>query len=268
MVAKRLQSSLVFLIPATIAAGFTVMSCKTSSSSTKDVIPFNTGDAIASLGASYNSVTQRLNPSANCVKGTPTPQAAGSSDTNVELSEDGNSLLKEFSGQVDGTPRINFLNINSQGGFFRSLSSSKKSLSVVFSTRIEKGTEILSSPSIVDILQGKSSVEIFGDCGDSFVSQINKGGRLTVTAKFEFSSEEERKKWQSINQMNSPWGKLSSDIKNKASDTGANGHLSINIKQEGGTPEAAPMAAKTCSISNPEDLDDCLKAIQLSLIHI
>lgn len=263
--AMDLKSSLALLAPLSLGIGITMVSCKSSTSSVKDVIPFKNGDALISLGDSYNSLSQRINPSANCVTGTVTQYDPGASDTNVESSESGSSLMREYSGEVDGTPRISFVNFNSQGGFYRSLESSEKSLSVVFSTRIEKGTERFTKPSLDEDFKGKSSADLFDDCGDSFVSQINKGGRLTITAKFDFSSKEQRNKWQAISKLNSPWGKISSDIKEKASNTDATGYLSINIKQEGGSPEAAPMAAKTCSISSPKDLNACLEAIQKAL---
>ena len=242
-----------------------IASCKSTSSTLDDVIPFRSGAAVAGLGDSYNSMTQKLNPSTSCVSGETIEQAASSSDTQMDLNESGNKLMSELSGEVNGTPRFDFVNVSAQGGFYRSLGSTDRSISLVFSSTIAKSVERLSKPSLDSSLAGKAPFEIFEECGDSFVSQITKGGRIIVSVNLSFASSENKKKWQVLNQRNPPWAKLKKDIKDKASENSGDGVLSINIHQEGGMVDSAPTAARTCSISAPEDLDTCLDAVNAAM---
>ena len=248
------------------AAGLIAVSaCKSTHSTLDDVVPFRDGAAIASLGDSYNSLSQKLNPSASCVSGEVVSQDSSSSRTQMDVNQSANKLMSELSGEVDGTPRFAFANINAQGGFYRSLSNNDRSISLVFSSKIETIVDRLTKPTLDSSLVSAAPHEVFSDCGDSFVSQIHKGGRITVTVKLSFSSSENREKWQGLTQLNTPWFKLKKDIKDKASKNSADGILSINIHQEGGDATSAPMATKTCSIASAEDLDSCLDSVNMAI---
>ena len=256
---KNIRTALL-LTTASIIPG-----CKMTDSFTKDTVPHNINDVVANLGNSYNSLSQSLNTSATCVTGTEVTVTPSRSETSMEVNQSTETIMKEFSGEVEGTPRLSFLNLNTQGGFFRSLSQSDHNLAMIFSTTINKGGKKLDAPKLNPEFAAMSDIQVLQDCGDSYVAQINEGGRITISATLSFAEETTRKKWQNISQINTPWAKASADIKDKAEEQGMNGSLYVKILQEGGTPEAAPMASRTCPLKSKEDVQLCLEAIDQAM---
>ena len=182
-----------------------------------------------------------------------------SSETDISLNQNSSieKVMTEFAGDVKGTPRIAFMVNDAQHGFYRSLTSTNSTINVVYNTKIVIGENKLSGVTLAPNFKKSVAAKIRPVCGDEYVVQINKGGRLSINLVFDFGSTTRRKKWQSLLTLNGAWSTISSDLKNKMETTGLDGTMTIKVNQVGGMPNQALAGVKTCALNSADDFAKC-----------
>jgi len=94
-----------------------------SESGTLDKMPFAADDVEPKLGEGYDSLIQQLRNTPSCIKGTPVKLSSTGVNINFEQNVDSRDMMREFTGEVQGTPRIVFLPVGVGAGFYRSISN-------------------------------------------------------------------------------------------------------------------------------------------------
>lgn len=232
-----------------------------SKSGIKDIVPFEVGNIEPKLGAGYDSLTQELRNTPSCVSGTPTKQTSDKAEINLDQNADSGNLMREFSGEVTGTPRLVFFEMGAATGYYRSLNKRSSTVSLVYSAKIQTGSEQFADVAASSSASSMSKDAVLNACGDHYVVQINRGGLLTITISLDFGSDENRSKWQNKLKLNGSWAEVSSDIGKKLEDSGIDGSLSVSVNQVGGNPGQSLQAVPTCSLSSKEDFDACKQKI-------
>ena len=252
---KAMRTSSAGLMPLLLVA---VAGCKTpSSAQTKDTVPFTVGGVEPKLGDGYDSLVQELRNGASCVSGNTVKLTTGQSSVNLTQNMNSNDLLREFSGEVNGTPRLQFLQLGASGGYFRSLAKQDSVVTMVYAVKIQSGGEQLSGASITADAKALKASSMLQSCGDNYVMQINRGGLLAITLSLDFGSVENRNRWQAKMKFSGPFGDFGNELGNKVSQSAMDGTLTINVNQVGGTPSQALLAVKTCALNSAADFSSC-----------
>ena len=237
-------------------------SCKTPGAlQAKDVLPYAVGAVEPRLGDGYDSMVQSLRNGVSCVSGTTVKVSSAQSSINLSQNIDSKDLMREFSGEVTGTPRLGFLQLGASGGYYHSLATKDSVLNLVYAVKVQTGGEQLSGVSLVSDAKALKANPMLQRCGDGYVMQINRGGLLSITLSLDFGSVENRTRWQTKMKMSGPLGDLSKDLGNKVSLGTMDGSLTINVNQVGGIPSQALTSAKTCSLSSADDFAICKQRI-------
>jgi hypothetical protein len=226
-------------------------------SKTSDILPFIEGDVEPKIGEGYDSLTQELRNSPDCVVGTPMKLSSSRSTINLNQNVDGQGMLREFTSEVEGTSRLVFLQGGVGAGFFRSLTQKKSVLSLIYAVKIETGGEKLTNVILGSEIKDLPSLQLLKQCGDSYVMQINRGGLLAITLNFEFNSEESKAKWQGKLKVGGGLGELSNELTKKVQQDDIDGALTIHVNQRGGALHQSLLGVKTCSLSTPKDYEEC-----------
>ncbi len=230
-----------------------------SLSQPKDMIAVSPDQIQPNLGSGYDSLSQWARDSVSCVNGTVVKSNSGMSDTSFTQTTQTASSMREFTGQVKGTPRILFTQSNFAAGFYKSEDANSSVIELLYTAKVLQNSEKLSEVSLKSEFSSQSSMDLFFRCGDEYIAQINRGGLLTISLKLDFGSQKNREKWQNVIQYNGSLRDFSVDIKNKSEKDNLSGLLSINVHQVGGNPSHALLAAKSCSVNNSEELSLCIK---------
>ena len=236
-----------------------ICGCKSTSNQGRasDVVPYDPEAKEPTLAGPYDAFRQLLLDTPSCVNGTSVQTGASQSDVNLSQNTDVNKVMTEFSGEVKGTPRISFMTSDTQLGFYRSLMDTSSTVNVVYAAKIILGGSKLTDVTLKDQYKKLAAAAIRQTCGDEYVAQINKGGRLLINITFDFGSSQRRKKWQSLINLNGAWSTISSDLKNKMENIGLEGTMTIHVNQVGGTPNQALLQVKTCALNSVEDFAKC-----------
>ena len=234
-----------------------LVACRTGKSDTKDVIPFTVGGVEPKVGDGYDSLVQEVRNVPSCVTGTATKLSSSSSTINLGQSIDSQLMLREFSGEVNGTPRVAFLQVGAAAGYFRSLSTKNSTATLVYGVKIQSGGDKLTDVTLNAANKALSSDALVQACGDAYVMQINRGGLLSITLSLDFGSEENRTKWQGKLTMTGALGDVAHDIGRKLERTSMDGTLTIKVNQVGGTPSQSLLSVKSCALSSPEEYSAC-----------
>ena len=236
----------------------TSMSCRPANrASMKDVVPFSVGDVEPSLGQSYDSLVQDLRNSPNCVVGTAAKTVTARSQLDLSHNATSDTVMKEFSGEVNGTSKFVFVDAGAAAGFYRSLNRSKSAWNIIYVAQIDTGSEQLRSVTLNKSAKALSGSSLLETCGDEYVVQLNRGGLLSITLSLDFTSEELRRKWESKLNLSGAWGELKKDLTNKIQTTGIDGSLTIKVNQLGGIPSQSLLAVRSCPLSTVEEFNVC-----------
>ena len=244
------------LLPVALLA--IALSCKTSSdSASKARIGFTTGEMEPELGFGFNSLTQELIPSNKCFVGEETSTISNSTKIDFSNQTSKEDILKSFTIELKGTPRLSFVDMNLEQGIFTGLKSSSLQENISYEATVNVAGKKLINANLSDSVPTKSAVEVMKRCGDEFVSQINMGGRIIVSLDFIFASVEDRKKWQSMGLLNISLANLSKDLIKKGENKNLKGQLNLKIYQEGGDTSKISQGLTTCYMSDKESLSVC-----------
>jgi hypothetical protein len=227
----------------------------------KDVLPHQPGAVEPLLGDGYDSLVQEVRNTPSCVSGETTKLSSGASSIDIGQNVDSERLMREFSGEVRGTPRFVFLEAGAAVGYYRSLNRSKTAMNLVYAVKIDQGGERLARVKVNDDVKGLSPTALFERCGDHYISQINRGGMLTITVTLDFLDELTRNKWESKLKLKGSWADVSKDLAEKVEDGGFESSLSVKVVQVGGTPSQALLAAKSCLLSTVEEFNACKQRV-------
>lgn len=104
-------------------------------------------------------------------------------------------------------------------------------------------------------------------CGDSFVSSVSLGAKLSITVKISLNDSIEARSILGELDVNAPnFGSISGYIKHMSNETAKNKSISIFIKQIGGNKsqlvEAIPREALACSLDNETTRNYCLVTLE------
>ena len=210
------------------------ISCKTSNSNTKSDIKFKIGDIEPELGYGFNSLSQKLIPSSSCLVGEQKPTLAQKAEINFTNQTSKEDIMKEFTLELKGTPRLNFVDVNIEQGMFTAVKSTKLMQNISYRAEVISGGEKLVNAKFSDDLTSRDANYILNSCGDEYVAQINKGGRIIVSLDFVFGDEESKKKWQTLGFINLSLANLNKKLLSRNSTSDINGVLNLKITQEGG----------------------------------
>jgi hypothetical protein len=227
----------------------------------KDVLPHQPGAVEPLLGDGYDSLVQEVRNTPSCVTGETTKLSSGASSIDIGQNVDSERLMKEFSGEVRGTPRFVFLEAGAALGYYRSLNRSRTAMNLVYAVKIDQGGERLARVKVNDDVKSLSPTALFERCGDHYISQINRGGMLTITVTLDFFDELSRNKWESKLKLKGSWADFSKDLAEKVEDGGFESSLSVKVVQVGGTPSQALLAAKSCLLSTVEEFNACKQRV-------
>jgi hypothetical protein len=244
-----------------ISMGLTGIQCQQKkldlSYQTLDTLPFENGDIEPKIGDGYDSLVQKLRNTPSCVTGSITTLTSTSKSISFDQNIAVQHMTREFTGEVQGTPRMFFLPFGVSTGFFRSINKKSSTLSVIYGVKIQTGGEKLSGVSLADSSKILGSNDLFKQCGDSYVTQINRGGLLAVTLNMDFSTDQKRNKWQGKLKLNGGLGEISTDLLNNIQRDGIDGSLTIYVNQVGGLPQQSLIPVKTCSMGSIEEFNLC-----------
>ena len=245
------------LVIALAAALYGCKSTERHNSGVKDVIPFAPEDRVPIMGNNYDSLKQLLLDSPSCITGTSSTMQTAESKIRMSQNIESAKIMQEYTGEVKGTPRKPFFASDANFGFYRSLDSTDSTLSIVYAAKIVQTVDKLNDVTIKPEIRTLPIAEIMSKCGDEYVSQINKGGLLTIDLNFDFGTVQRRKKWQSLVNFTGPWSSIFTDIKSKLESTSMEGTLTVRANQIGGKPNEALLAVKSCSLNTAEDFQKC-----------
>lgn len=226
-----------------------------------DAMPFSVGDSEPSLGNGYDSLSQVLLDTSSCVAGEESDLQSTQIVSDMSQSLDREQIDKEFVGEVNGTPRLAFVNVDAAGGLYSAANSGDFNHSIVYSTKVITGGRKLLNANLKESFATLNTTDILKRCGDQYVSQINTGGRLSVVLNFIFSSATDRNKKQSLNQLSGPWVKVKADIRDKVEKKELTGTLEVKLNQQGGDLSAARLDGAICDLKDSEDLENCLETV-------
>jgi hypothetical protein len=255
---KRLPS---VILGGMVAVGGVGCRGTTNDAQVKNTVSVDPEDRAPVLGGGYDSLSQFVLGTPSCVTGTVTTENTGRSDVKLTQAATAESMMKEMTSEVKGTPRVLFFN-SFAGGLYRSINSSESSIDVVYNARVVQSSERLAGVSIKPEYKDLKPLQVLEQCGDEYVAQINRGGILSIALKFDFGSVQNRDKWQSILNLAGAIQELSKDLKKKSEKNTVDGTLTVTVRQVGGSPNQALMSAKTCSMSSPSDLETCQKLVE------
>ena len=233
-------------------------SCKTSSDSTnKAQIGFKTGEMEPELAFGFNSLTQELIPSTRCFTGEEVATKANSARIDFSNQTSKEDILKSFTIELKGTPRLSFVDMNLEQGIFTGLKSSSLQENISYEASVNVAGKKFINANLSDSLSSKEASSVMQKCGDEYVSQINMGGRIIVSLDFIFASVEDRKKWQGKGFFNLSLAKLSKDLAKKGENKDLKGILNLKIYQEGGDTSKLGQGLTTCYMAEKESLSVC-----------
>ncbi len=253
---NSMQTSLLFVSLLSLGA-----CARVGQSRLKDTLPFEVGELEPQLGGGYDSLVQELRNTPPCVVGESGKTTSARSSLDMSQNVDSETLMREFSGEVKGTPRFIFKEAGAALGYYRSLNRSQAGLNLVYAVRVNQGGESIKSVGLKEDLKGLAPTSLLEKCGDHYVAQINRGGMLTITVSFDFMNEESRSKWESQLKLSGSWAEVAKTLKNKVETTGINSTMSVRVVQLGGIPSQALTAGKNCSLTNLEDFNSCKQKV-------
>lgn len=230
-------------------------------SALKANLPYQIGNSEPVLGNGFDSLSQKLIDTSLCVGGEQRELQSTQVVTDMTQTLNKREVVSEFTGEVKGTPRLAFVNVDTSSGVFSALNAGDYNHSIVYSSKVVTGGSKLLNAKITDDFSLLEGPAFLNRCGDEYVSQITTGGRLTVVLNFVFSSSNDRNKKQLLGNISGPWVKVQSDILNKVETDQIEGTLEVKFQQDGGDLSKANIEGAVCSLNSKEEVEQCLEAV-------
>lgn len=224
---RAVQPSMAALLIAALAV---------PSASAQQTIVASTANRTAVLGSAYRSEREGL-IGQSCVTGTHDTTGTPTSSFNFtqELSE--REASSELGFGAGGRARFGVVEASASARFMRASTSTAYSVSAVWLSDYRLPVEKLTGDAKLSPIG--NSVRADDDrwaqtCGDEFVTEIVRGGKLFFSIRVDFSSAESKQSFESRFKVSGPLFDVEGDLKTASKEFSKDTHVTVNALQVGG----------------------------------
>lgn len=194
-----------------------------------------TAEKDAILGSAYKS-EQETFPSQACFSGDKISSGAATSTFSFEQSLTEAQASRELGFGAGGRARYGVVEASASARFLKNSISNEYSVSAVWLSEYRLPTDKLSNPKLSPI--GESVQDNFErwaiTCGDEYVTEITRGARLFFSIRIDFSSREEKQKFEAEFSLSGPLFSAQADMNQSSREFSRGSRVTISALQVGG----------------------------------
>src|ERR1700730_9161802 len=194
-----------------------------------------TANKAAVLGSAYDR-RKELFVGQACIQGTSQSTGASSVELHLDAALSQRDMSSMLGLDVDGRARYGAVAASRSAHFLRDASSTAFSVSAIWSSQYSLPPSILTNPTKSAIGTGAATdlVHWADRCGDEFVDEVRLGGRLMVSVRVDFASQQQKEDFESRFSLSGPIASLDATLKQASTEFARDVRITIAGTQFGG----------------------------------